>query len=337
MNNFILYIGNKLASKGRTATTIDTLSKLLTQEGITVYTASSCSNKLLRFLDMLIATIRYSSKVSVVFIDTYSTQNFYYAVAVSKVCRLLRLPYVPILHGGNLPSRLETHSKLSEKLFRNAKVNISPSHYLLEVFKAKGFQNVQYIPNSIPLDDYPFFLRKELQPRLLWVRSFAELYNPMLAVEVVKKLHEKGIRATLTMVGPDKDGSLEKCTLEAEKYNLPIKFTGKMERLEWISLSKAHDIFINTTNFDNTPVSLIEASALGLPIISTNVGGIPYLIEDYKTGILVPPNNAEVFVNAITDLLSNSELAKNLIQNGREKATNFNWQVVKQDWLSLIN
>lgn len=286
---------------------------------------------------MLIATIRYSSKVSVVFIDTYSTQNFYYAVAVSKVCRLLKLPYVPILHGGNLPNRLETHPKLSEKLFKNAKVNISPSHYLLDAFKAKGYENVRYIPNSIQLQEYPFFLRKEIQPRLLWVRSFAEIYNPMLAVEVVKKLHEKGIKATLTMVGPEKDGTLESCKEEAEKHKLPIVFTGKLERLEWISLSETHDIFINTTNFDNTPVSLIEAAALGLPIISTNVGGIPYLIENNKTGILVPPNNAEAFVTAIELVLSDKRVAEKLIENGREMASNFNWLRVKQDWLSLIN
>lgn len=337
MGKSILYIGNKLASKGRTATTIDTLSLLLQQEGITVYTASSYSNKLLRFLDMFFAVFRYSSKVSVVFIDTYSTQNFYFAVVVSKVCRLLKIPYIPILHGGNLPNRLETSAKLSEKLFKNAKVNISPSHYLLDAFKAKGYQNVKYIPNSIALQDYPFFLRKELQPRLLWVRSFAEIYNPILAIEVIKKLHKNGIEATLTMVGPEKDGTLAVCKQEAEKYNLPITFTGKMERLEWISLSKNFDIFINTTNFDNTPVSLIEAAALGLPIVSTQVGGIPYLLKDQETALLVPPNNAKAFAIAIESLLSNSSLAESLMKNGREKATTFNWELVKQEWLSLIN
>jgi glycosyltransferase involved in cell wall biosynthesis len=171
---------------------------------------------------------------------------------------------------------------------------------------------------------------------LLWVRAFAEIYNPTLAIEVVKKLQNIGINATLTMVGPDKDGSLEKCKQLAADYNLSVNFTGKLEKNEWIALSKKHDIFINTTNFDNMPVSIIEAMALGLPVISTNVGGMPYLIDDHKTGLLVPPDNSQGFVDSIQHLLENPDLVKSLTKNARMQVEAFDWEKVKNKWLELI-
>ncbi len=333
----LLYIGNLLGnSKSRTVTTIDTLSVALRREGFDVWTASSKSNKVLRMLDMLWQVITKSRKVSCVLIDTYSTQNFYFAVAVANLCRLLRLPYIPILHGGNLPERLESNPHNSRKLFHGARVIVSPSAYLIDAFEKKGFHNLRYIPNTVELDKYPFLLRKEIKPTLLWVRSFAEIYNPMLALEVLKELRETHPEAHLKMIGPDKDGSLEACKKFAETHELPVTFTGKLTKSEWIELSRDCDVFLNTTNFDNMPVSVVEAMALGLPVISTRVGGMPFLIEDGKDGILVQPGDAGGFSDAIKTLISNPERANILAQNARKKVESFDWEKVKQLWLSLL-
>ncbi len=139
------------------------------------------------------------------------------------------------------------------------------------------------------------------------------------------------------MVGPEKDGSMEKCQQLAKQKNLPITFTDLLKKEAWITLSKEYDLFINTTNFDNTPISVIEAMALGLPVISTNVGGLPYLIENNETGILVPPNNVDVFVEAITQLLSNSEKTEQLSKNARIAVELFDWEVVKGEWGKVIS
>ncbi len=330
----VLYIGNKLSEKGKTVSTIDTLSLLLEKEGFEVFTASSKHNKLLRFFNMLVATLRFGPKVSHVLIDTYSTQNFFYAVMVAWLCRILAVAYVPILHGGNLPERLSKSPGYSKRLFKGAKINVAPSKYLMEAFQRNGYHNIMHIPNSVEIRNYPFLLRKEIQPRLLWVRSFAEIYNPLLAVEILKKLIDKGINVSLTMVGPEKDGSLEKCKIEAK--GLPVTITGKLSRKQWIELSASHDIFINTTNFDNTPVSLIEAAALGLPIVTTNVGGIPFLVNQ-ETSVLVPPNNADAFVNAITNLLEDTVKTERLSRKGRQAAELFDWEKVKKSWLALMS
>jgi len=101
-----LYIGNKLSGKGLNTTIIETLSTQLTKEGYRVVAVSVFKNPFLRMLDMLSAVIRYR-KSDFVLIDTYSTSGFWFAFCVSQLCRLLRKKYIPILHGGNLPNRLQ--------------------------------------------------------------------------------------------------------------------------------------------------------------------------------------------------------------------------------------
>ncbi len=333
----ILYIGNKLEAhvKG-TMTTLDTLSSLLKSEGYLVFSASSKQNKFVRLIDMLYSVFKYRNKANIVLIDTYSTQNFYYAVAVGNLCRLLRIPYIPILHGGNLPERLQKNKSLSYKLFHGAKTNVAPSRYLMEIFSSEGYENLTYIPNTIEIQEYPFLLRNELAPKLLWVRSFAEIYNPMLALEVLEKLIKTYPEASLCMVGPEKDGSMEKCRKYAREHQLPVTFTGKLSKQEWRQKSTDYDIFINTTNFDNAPVSVIEAMALGLPIVSTRVGGIHFLIEDQKEGLLVPPNNSDSFVEAIEKLCTTTGLGSTLSTQARKKAEAFDWQKVKVHWQALL-
>ena len=332
----LLYIGNKLSYKGSTVTSIETLGAFLSQEGWKVITASSKQNKGLRLADMLWTVLRRGRGVRAVLIDTYSTQNFYFAVAVANLCRLMGVPYIPILRGGNLPQRLESHKTVSWKLFNGAFTNVVPSAYLESQFRAAGYQKLHYIPNTIEIKNYSYKERAEIRPRLLWVRSFSKIYNPMLAMEVMRLLDKQGVKAELCMVGPDKDGSMEACKSFAKKHHLNVEFTGMLPKAEWISLAASYDIFINTTNFDNTPVSVIEAMALGLPVVSTDVGGMPFLIDSEKDGLLIPPNDRHAFKNAILDLLADRDLVVRLTAGARKKVINFDWEVVKDRWNALL-
>ncbi|SKB60494.1 Glycosyltransferase involved in cell wall bisynthesis [Salegentibacter holothuriorum] len=332
----LLYIGNELELRGGSPTSIDQLTPLFRKEGFEVKTSSAKKNQFLRLFEMMTAIIRNKSWVDVVLIDTYSTRNFWYAVLTAELCSKLNLDYILLLHGGDLPERLKNNPKLSASLFKKAKLNIAPSLYLFREFQQAGFRNLKYIPNSIFLEDYPFKKRKILKPKLLWVRAFAEIYNPILAIKVLEELLKKYPEAELCMVGPEKDESYKKCGNYAEKNKLRVKFAGKLTKSEWSKLSKEYDIFLNTTNVDNTPVSLIEAMALGFPIISTNVGGIPYLLQDQETGLLVPPKNKSAMVDAISNLLENPHLAESLSQNARNQAEKFDWEIVKEEWKEVL-
>lgn len=332
----ILYIGNKLKARGVNLSTIDTLGALLELEGYKVFYASSKSNKFLRVLDMVWACIKYSKHVDFVLIDTYSTLNFYYAFIVSRICRLFNLKYIPILHGGNLPKRLEKSRKLSKALFNNAYKNVAPSLYTQSSFEAFGYNNIVCIPNSIELKNYPFKVREFDKIKLLWVRSFSRIYNPLLAIKIIKALKDENIEAELCMVGPEKDGSLQDARKLAKTLNVDVKFTGGLSKEAWIRLSEDYNMFINTTNFDNMPVSVIEAMALGLPIISTNVGGMPFLIKDKEDGVLVNPNDLKAFVEAIKTIFKFPQEANKNTFAVRKRTNKFDWKIVKNQWVSLF-
>ncbi|QDO94190.1 glycosyltransferase family 4 protein [Formosa sediminum] len=313
------------------------LTQALEGEGVAVICKSAIQHKLGRVLDMVKGVLISAHRVDIALIDTYSTQNFYYALIVSQFCRVLRLPYIPILHGGNLPYRLAHYPKMSRMLFTHAKVLVSPSLYLKEAFVKQGFNHVVYIPNSLQLQNYPFTVRAIDTIRLLWVRSFSEIYNPCLAVDILKALQDLGYHTELCMAGPDTDGSLTTVKAHAQALGVAIKTPGKLTKTEWTTLAKDYNVFINTTNFDNMPVSVIEAMALGLPIVSTHVGGMPFLIEADVDGVLVPPNDCQAFVAAILKLKAAPEYTYNMVVKAREKVEGFDWDVVKAQWLEVLD
>ncbi|TVZ53404.1 glycosyltransferase family 4 protein [Dokdonia sp. Hel_I_53] len=332
----ILYVGNALSSSGNTLTHIESLSQDLRFEGYNVVVTSNKKNKILRMVAMIVTFFREYNSVDYVLIDTYSTTNFWYAVIIGHLCRMYNKSYIPILHGGNLPSRLEKNSKVSRKFFDGAHINVAPSDYLLNAFvKAKFFKLIK-IPNSIRLSLYPFHTRKILRPKLLWVRSFTEIYNPMMAIYILEELLKIYPEASLSMVGPEKDGSLEKCKAYIAAKKLPVNFTGKLSKKDWVLHSLNSDIFINTTNYDNTPVSVIEAMALGLPIVSTNVGGIPFLINNSEDGILVPRDNVMEFKKSIEFLIKNPTDAYVIAKKARSKVEAYDWERVKELWNRLL-
>ena len=332
----LLYLGNQLSKHGFNKTTIETLGLQLEQVGFTVFYASNKKSFPLRLLDMMWSVINYRKQVSYLLIDTYSTKAFWYAFLCSQLARFFNIKYIPILHGGDLPNRLKKNPMLCRVLFSNAYKNVAPSGYLKQAFEKEGFKNVIYIPNTIEIEKYEFKLRTELTPNLLWVRAFASIYNPKMAVKVLQQLQEQYPSATLTMVGPDKDGSLQTTKDFAKSLGITVNFSGQLTKEEWWELASKHDIFINTTHFDNTPVSVMEAMALGLPVISTNVGGIPFLLTNEQNALLVPDNDITAMTNAVLDLLENKPKNNLLITNARTFIEQMDWKLVKQSWVSIL-
>jgi glycosyltransferase involved in cell wall biosynthesis len=335
----LLYIGNMLSKHGTTPTTIETLSPRLARD-FTVINASSKANKILRLLDMWFAILKNRNRAQFVLIDTYSSSAYTFAKTCGQLCRWLKLPYIPFLHGGGLPNRFATDVEASKKYLAGGAAIVSPSGYLQDAVSRQFGLKPVIIPNFIDIDLYPFALRTGLNPvRILWVRSFHVSYQPHLAVEVLSKLRIEGIDAQLTMVGPDKDGTIETCKQLAKNLGVhdKIRFTGRLAKEEWIALSASHNVFLNTTSVDNTPVSVMEAMALGMPVVTTKVGGIPFLFEDGKEGVMVKNQTSVALAKAILDFVSNPHKTASISAAARKKAEEWEWEVVRLKWLELLN
>lgn len=337
MQKSLLYIGNRLSNFGYTPGIIDTLGPQLEKAGYDVYYAGNKVIPILRLLQMVKVTVRLRKKVTYVLIDTYSTSAFWYAFAISFICSYLKLKFIPILHGGALPLRLKKSKRFSRFIFTKSYTNVAVSQYLASAFLMEGYKSI-VIPNNIDIASYPFHLRGNPRPRMLWVRSFHRQYNPKMAANVVNELIKHYTDVELCMVGPDKDGSLAEFKYYINLLGLKerVKITGLLSKAEWISLSMEYDFFINTTNVDNTPVSVIEALALGLTVISTNPGGIPYLLKSGQNSVLVNCDDHKEMANHISMLVNNPKEYKQLSTKGRELAETFDWSAIKTLWTNLL-
>lgn len=332
----IIYLGNKLSKHGFTPTSVEALGLRL-QEDFDMVLASSKKNQLLRLVHMWWTVLKHKN-ASYLLIDTYSTSAFIYAWTSAKLAGWLGIKYIPILHGGALPTKAKNSPDKLKQLLDHAHQVVCPSAYLKVELEAILGGDYTIIPNFLDIENYPFEAKapsKETGINLFWLRSFHEMYNPYLAIKLLKALADKGFeKLSLCMVGPDKDGSMDKVKAFAEKQGVAqyLTMTGRLTKPEWIALSKQYNVFINTTNVDNTPVSVMEAMALGFPVITTKVGGIPYLFEDGKEGLMVPPDDCDAFVSAVLKLLADAEETKQLIHHGRKKAESWDWMAIKKLW-----
>jgi len=332
--NQLLFIGNYFSN---TAISYEILNYLRHKGWVVKYTSTK-KNRVLRLIDMLFTIVIENKNFQVAHVDVFSGFAFFWALCCVYLLKLFSKAIILTLHGGNLPEFSRKYPFLIRVLFKNANVITVPSRYLLFSMK-EYYPDLFLIPNPINIKKFEFLQRRRIEPNLIWLRAFHEIYNPTLAPKLVAILKKRYPDIKLLMIGADKaDGSLQNTKKLSEDLSLTkhIDFIGMISREDVPNWLNKGDILINTTNIDNTPISILEAMAVGLCIISTNVGGIPHLLENEKDALLVPPDNPEDMANAIHRVLSDSELAKNLSINARKKVEKFDWEEIYPLWEKLL-
>src|SRR5436309_2282828 len=162
-------------------------------------TTSRKRPKLLRLGDMLLTVFRHRHEYAVAQIDVFSGPAFFYAEAVAWILRRLKKPFVLTLHGGNLPEFGQRWPGRVRKLLLSAKAVTAPSGYLREKMEAYC-DHIQILPNALDVSAYPHRERGPVRPNLIWLRSFHEIYNPVMAVKVVATLAQRYPDVDLNMV-----------------------------------------------------------------------------------------------------------------------------------------
>ena len=328
----VLLIGNFLSAVSGIPGPSEELAERLAGGGWTVLTASSRRGRPARFADMLWTAWRARRRYRVAQVEVYSGPAFFWAEAVCRVLRGAGKPFVLSLHGGNLPAFATRHEGRVRALLEPAAAVTTPSRFLLEAMRPYR-SDLRLIPNPLELSTYPFRARERAEPRLVWLRAFHRIYNPALAPQVVARLDGEFPQVRLTMFGPDRrDGSRE----ETERLGGPVELAGAVPKSRVAASLHQGDIFLNTSNVDNAPVSVVEAMACGLCVVSTDVGGMPYLVENGEQALLVPPNDAAAMAGAVRRVLTEPGLAEKLSRAGRAWAEEFDWSRVLPEWQKLL-
>jgi glycosyltransferase involved in cell wall biosynthesis len=334
----VLMIGNFLSGSVGVRCVCEDLADGLRSRGWRVFTASRAKSRVFRLLHMLATTWSRRSRYAVAQIDLYADLAFVYAEVVAASLKILRCPFILTLHGGALAELARTSPRRVERLLRSAATVTAPSAYHQEGLRHLR-PDIRLVRNGVDLHVYQARTLTAAQPRLVWLRAFHKTYNPAMAVEVAHLLSAGFPDLKLLMVGPDKgDGTYEMTAKAVKAYGLSerVHLVGAVPKVEVPRTLIQSDIFLNTTDVDNAPVTVVEALACGLCVVSTDVGGIPRLLTDGVDCLLVPPRDAAAMAAAVKRIVTDASLAARLSANARATALGFDREAVLTTWENLL-
>ena len=336
----VMLLGNFLSQKRKGGQWVcETLEQCFRGVGWRVYSASNCEGRLARLLDMTLSCIRHRADFDVALVDVYSGKAFYLAEWICCVLRILRKPYVLSLHGGRLPEFSANRQRRVLRLLRNATAVTAPSPWMCSQMKPY-FEHVSFLPNPVDLTRFQTDVRQRIRPRLVWVRAFESMYCPEMALEVLYQLRSFHADAKLTLVGRDKlDGSLDRVKKKIISLRLEdsVAIVPGVPNEEIPKYLSDADIFINTSRVDNAPVSVVEALAGGLCVVSTSVGGIADLVDDGRTGMLVARDDVAGMVAAIRRIIRDQSFSTQMGNVGRQSVSKYAVSEVVDRWQEVFS
>jgi len=236
--------------------------------------------------------------------------------------------------GGEAEEFLGKWGFLAVPILRRADIIAVPSDFLKEIFLKATGRDAVILPNIIDIDIFKFRERSSLKPKIIVSRQLEARYNVACALKAFKIIKKEYPEAALYIAG----SGPEEYNLKKMQEGMSLKDVHFLGLLSHEELSNAYnecDIMINSSNIDNFPGSILEAFACGMPVVSTRVGGIPYMIEEGVTGLLVEPNDHEGIADGVLNLLSDSSLAKSLSLKGRKMAEDHCWEKVSKILIGL--
>jgi glycosyltransferase involved in cell wall biosynthesis len=251
------------------------------------------------------------------------------------VAKLLRKPVVLNYHSGEAPDHLRRSAVARLVLRHLVDANVVPSPYLRDVFRSFDI-DAEVVPNIVDLQQFTYRVRDPLRPRLLCTRNFEPLYNLSCVLRAFATIQAQYPAATLTLVGSgSQDTALrqEAAALRIEN----VTFAGRVAPSEVHRYYANADMYVQAPSIDNMPLSLLEAFASGLPVVSTDVGGVPSMLRHGVDGLLVGNDNPDALAERVIQLLRDPALAHRLAESGYRTLAAYEWRVVRNGWLQAYH
>lgn len=318
------------------------LAELLRGEGLTVSLVQTNAEyrprwaerlpvirALFRLIPYLFALWRQSGRCHVVHVMANSGWSWHlFAVPAIWIARLRNTPVVVNYRGGEAETFLSGASASVRMSMRQTSALIVPSGFLKAVFARFGM-SAAIVPNIVDTARFSNPApHRATRRHLLVARNLEPIYDNETAIRAFSLVHRQYPDATLTIAG---SGPLADALRElAAQLGVAgaVIFTGRLDRDAMAEAYRQADIAINPSLVDNMPNSVLEALASGIPVVSTDVGGVPFIVNDGQTALLVPPHAPEAMAQAMLRLIDDPALAEKLVDNGLAEVENYTWQRV---------
>ena len=248
------------------------------------------------------------------------------------IAKLYRRKVLLNYHSGEAEDHLRRWRRTAIPTIKLADALVVQSEYLVEVFAQFGLK-AHAIYNIIDPGKFRFRERVPLRPVFLSNRNLESHYGVDRVLRAFAIIQAKVPEASLKVVGDGSQrGSLEALASDLGLQN--ITFTGQVDPNSIADVYDAADIYLNGSEIDNQPLSLLEAFACGLPIVTTDAGGIPFMVTDGKTGMVVPRGDYQQMADRALRLLNDSALTKTIVEQGRQECRKYAWESVRDQWLN---
>ena len=284
----------------------------------------------LRMALFMVRFCRKSRRADVVHILSASWLNYFLVVCPAIVLgRLMGKRVILNYRAGDAESFFHYCGWLAGPFIRMAHLTTAPSGFLAEVIQRRIGVPVTIVPNILNFSIFRFRERLSFGPRIIVTRHLEKLYDVESVVRAFREIQRNYPTASLRIAGT---GGEERRLRElVAEWNLTdVRLLGYVDHKALPAIYDDCDILLNASRVDNFPGSLMEASAAGLVVVSTDAGGIPYLYQDGKNALLVEVGDWVGLARAVERVLQNQELGRKLASGGAELCRQCEWEAVRQ-------
>ena len=330
----VLLVTNYKPGRGGISGQVELLEKHLKEEGVETIVFSTKGSVFSR-VNAFFRLRRIASNYDVIHAHGCSGTGMIpivFSVTVGKRCGKR---VVATYHGGGADEFFARHTRLVRKYLTRTDANIVLSGFLAKVFDK---YNIPYvvIPNIVELDANAYRRRETVSPSFISIRTLSPLYNIECIIKAFEIVKKNMPEARLTIVG---DGPsrpvLEK--MVAERQLKDVVFVGRVPNDQIYRYLDKADVMLSAPIIDNMPVSLLEAFNAGLLVISSNVGGVLYMIEDGKNGMLFESDNHEMLAQRMMEAVNQSEASVAMMGNAKGSVKKYSWEKVRIELFKIYN
>jgi glycosyltransferase involved in cell wall biosynthesis len=275
--------------------------------------------------------VRELAKADVVHVFSASYASFLLApLPAMLIARALGRPVVLNYRSGEAPDHLQ-RSAIARKTIAQVDLNVVPSRFLVDVFRGFGI-DATIVPNIVDREVFRYRERAPLRPRLLSTRNFDALYNVTTTIRAFRIVQDRWPDASLTLVGSGPQEAELRALAEQLRLR-HVSFVGRVRPEEIARFYADNDIYIQSPNIDNMPTSVIEAFSSGLPVVSTEAGGVPAILTHGEHGLLAGLADYETLGRHVLRLLEKPDYAGHLARAAYATTDACTWPAVREQWL----